>query len=132
MLKNDWLSHQIGALARALAVMMFRQHGEYNSPNEQSESGDSIVIREEELLSYMLIKYISDGKINEAENLLFESIENNSSEEKFLLALDFYKKLDEQSDSFLHENDYSRQEIFEGLSSIKRIYENKFTNGGTQ
>jgi len=119
---KDWLSGQIDLLARGLAVMLFGKSAAREMVSEDEESG-GLTISEDILLLHMLQKYISEGKINEAENLLFSSIEQNSSMNKLKTALNFYSQLDEKSDEFLQEHDFSRQEIYDGLAYVAGIYD---------
>lgn len=66
-----------------------------------------------------LISLLYDGKINEAENILFDkfdSMDNN----QIKVALDFYQRLNELDDEFLEENNFSRKEIEEGLRDIAK------------
>lgn len=60
---------------------------------------------------------IDQGKINEAENLLLESIDYQNKDEVTAAVL-FYQYLDQKEDGFLRENDYSREEILEGLKQL--------------
>jgi len=119
---KDWLSGQIDLLARGLGAILFGKSAAQEMVNEDEDSG-GLTISEDILLLHMLQKYLSEGKINEAENLLFSSVEENSSMNKLKIALNFYSQLDEMSDSYLSENDFSRQEIYDGLTHIKEIYE---------
>ena len=123
MIKNDWLSKQIEMMSQALAVLLFGKDAAYNFASEEDEIGDGVEMDENVLLSYMLRRLMDEGKINEAENLLFDSIESNTSDERLQIALAFYGQLDKMSDSFLKDHNFSRQEILDGLSSIKGIYE---------
>ena len=59
------------------------------------------------------------GQINEAENELYDVLEAeipNSIE----LAILFYLYLNDKSDEFLKENDYSREEVKEGIESVAK------------
>ena len=119
---NDWLSGQIDLLARGLGAILFGKSAAQEMVNEDEESG-GLTISEDMLLLHMLQKYLSEGRINEAENLLVSSIENNAGKNKLKIALNFYSQLDKMEDSYLNEHDFSRQEIFDGLTYIKEIYE---------
>ncbi|MCH5300660.1 MAG: hypothetical protein J1E56_05000 [Ruminococcus sp.] len=70
----------------------------------------------------ILRKLVDEGKINEAENLLFSEIEKNKDIELLEVALDFYGYLNEKEDNFLEENGFSHQEILEGLQDIQKMY----------
>lgn len=74
-----------------------------------------------DLLHKELIYLITQGKINEAENLLFDSLDTNNT--KYLeLAIDFYNRLNDLDDDYLEDNDFSRKEIEEGLKAIAKEF----------
>lgn len=73
-------------------------------------------------LAYQLQKGISQGRINEAENLLFEVIEQDKSAANLQAALDFYERLDALSDETLQARGFSREEIMEGLAAVHKHY----------
>lgn len=68
-----------------------------------------------------LLDMIDDGKINDAENLLYDMLdeENMMNLEG---ALVFYTYINEQSDAFLSINGYSRTEIKDGLKKVVSMY----------
>lgn len=65
---------------------------------------------------------VDDGEINLAENLLFEKIQENPSCDMLELGLDFYVYLNSKSDNFLEENNFSRQEISDGLEDLQKTF----------
>ena len=66
-------------------------------------------------------KLISEGEINEAENLLYDNID--SSNLNYLkLVLDFYNKLNALDEDFLEAHDYGKDEILQGLKDIATQY----------
>lgn len=73
------------------------------------------------------------GKINEAENLLYENIEEENAAgetwegekgnlENLKLSLAFYDYLNTKDNDFLEEHDYSREEIGEGIKAVMKMY----------
>ena len=64
-----------------------------------------------------LIRMVDEGKINEAENLLFDEI-NKDENKSFEMALRFYDYLNSLSDVYLEENNYSREEVKEGVQNL--------------
>lgn len=68
-----------------------------------------------------LISMADEGEINEAENLLLDGLERDSRA-YFELALLFYEKLNGKTDEFLEENDYSRQEVLDGIRYVVDFY----------
>jgi hypothetical protein len=64
---------------------------------------------------------VDDGKVNEAENEIYEMTEN--LDQNYLeVALLFYSYLNDKSDEFLEDNNFSRDEVKEGLETIVSRY----------
>ena len=63
------------------------------------------------------IALVDAGKINEAENRLYEELERDE-EGTFEVALGFYDYLNELPEEFLEEHDYSKEEVKEGAQSL--------------
>lgn len=59
---------------------------------------------------------------NRAENILFEEIEKNKSDQMYKIALDFYETLSEKSNEELLSGNFSKDEIFQGLKDIEAIF----------
>ncbi len=71
---------------------------------------------------YNKLKFLVDeGKINDAENMLFEILNNNNLDD-LKIALLFYDYLNSKSDEFLNDNNFSREEIKEGLIDISKKF----------
>ncbi len=64
-----------------------------------------------------LLAMADNGEINEAENILLENIDYSSQSELAAAAL-FYQYLSEKDEAFLLENNYSREEIWDGLTCL--------------
>lgn len=76
---------------------------------------------EEKQTTERLLKMADEGKINEAENELWEII--GDGDRRYLkTALIFYYHLSEMSESFLMENNYTPAEIKEGVESLVETY----------
>ncbi len=118
MFNNDegFVTRQIKSLSKALSTIMFDKALPENMMNEKG------IISEEDFLSYRIRKLIKDGKINEAENILFNEIKNYKSEENLKIALKFYEELNKLDDEILEKDNFLRIEILEGLDEIKNIY----------
>lgn len=81
---------------------------------EFEESGD------ENLFEIMLMKYYYEKQYNEADNLIFDELENNNSSEAQRIAKEFYELLLQKTDEQLNESNFSRDEVYESLEEIKR------------
>ncbi len=68
-----------------------------------------------------LLSLIDQGRINEAENLLHEELDCKDKRH-MELALDFYERLNKLDDEFLEKNDFSREEIEQGLKAIAKEF----------
>lgn len=69
----------------------------------------------------LLLSLIDQGRINEAENLLHEELD--CKDKRYMeLALDFYERLNKFDDEFLEKNDFSREEIEQGLKAIAKEF----------
>ena len=59
------------------------------------------------------------GEINEAENILLDGLDYENKENVALAAL-FYQHLSEMDEKFLTENNYSQEEILDGMKRLVR------------
>lgn len=111
MYEQDYILRITGDLIRFLSMVIF---GKDTPVYELAEDEDS---RESDGLHKQLLALLSENKINEAENLLFEKF-NPSDNRQVMVAVDFYHRLNKMDDKFLHDNNFSRREIEEGLRDI--------------
>ncbi|NFV13985.1 hypothetical protein FDG09_14045 [Clostridium sporogenes] len=82
----------------------------------------NMTISEDDLLEVMIKKYIREGKINEAENILFEVIESRKTEKNLEIALFFYKELSKWDEAKLQKHSFSKFEIQQGLKDVQKFY----------
>lgn len=110
MLKNDWMLSQINQLLRMIANIVFKKNTVEYIVTEKSKSDEvELYNRLEELLNL--------GKINDAENLLFEKLDYDNLE--FLkIGVDFYGKIHNLSEEELKKYNFTRKEIKEGLEDL--------------
>ena len=66
-----------------------------------------------------LLDMADSGKINEAENILLDGLDYGNKENVAVAAL-FYQHLSEMDESFLSENNYSREEVLDGMKNLVR------------
>jgi polysaccharide pyruvyl transferase WcaK-like protein len=57
------------------------------------------------------------GKINEAENILLDSIDYTNKDEVMAAAL-FYQHLSEKDSEFLENNNYTKEEVLSGFKQL--------------
>lgn len=117
--EKDYILRLIKAAADFMVTIFSKKNAIGNCMDEQNHK---VNVSEDDLLRFMVNKYISDGKINEAEDMIFEAIEANKSEENFKTALSFYEELSGWSDDKLSKYNFSKREIIQGLEEIKETY----------
>lgn len=76
--------------------------------------------KDKEKLEY-LKKLADEKKINEAEDYLFENLDENNHDD-FLIGMLFYKYLNSKEDLFFENINYERGEITEGIADLSKIY----------
>ncbi len=64
-----------------------------------------------------LLAMVDTGEINEAENLLLDGMDYANQDEVAAAAL-FYQYLSEKEEAFLLQNNYSKEEVLEGMKWV--------------
>ena len=114
MYEQDYIIRLIREMIRAVLKLIFRIDTE--SPTEE-------MLEDSEVKAALdgLLDMVDEGKINEAENVVYEITEDGGYE-NLETALLFYSYLNEKPDEFLEENNFSRDEVKEGLLEIISRY----------
>lgn len=109
--ENDYVLRLIKTMVRALASLIFGKQVKFYELEQElkADSSDSLYVR--------LIHMADAGQINEAENLLYDELEAGTAN-SMKTALAFYDYLNEFSDAFLEEHNYSRAEIMDGIRAL--------------
>lgn len=110
LFEQDYIVRLIKEMIRTILKLLF--HIDTDTPTAELLSEAD----ERETLDHLL-DLIDDGNINEAENEVYELISDGNAS-AFEIALLFYSYLNDKTDDFLKENDFSREEIHEGLKNI--------------
>ncbi|MEY8763597.1 MULTISPECIES: DUF6483 family protein [Clostridium] len=76
----------------------------------------------EDMFPLLLKKLVVQGKYDEAENMLFEELDENPSHKLFETGKKFYGMLLLKSDEQLAGGNFSRKEIFQGLEDMKKVF----------
>lgn len=87
----------------------------------ESPTVDLLADEEEKQMLDALLAMIDAGDINNAENQLYEIVSGGGME-KLKMALLFYSYLNDKSDDFLTEHDFSREEIKSGIKDMVSMY----------
>lgn len=110
-LEKDYILRMIKDLTKSISyIILGKSEIEYDLPKENEYSrSDYLYIK--------IVELANCGKINEAEDMLFREIDTSNIRE-FEMAIAFYLYLNDFDDNYLEENNYSRDEISEGIKSI--------------
>lgn len=114
MFEQDYIMRQIQQILKVLVKVLF---------NVDSETITSSLIQDtetRETADYLLRKADS-GNISEAENKFFELTENKTMN-NFLLGIVFYSYLNEKDDDYLENNNFSRDEVENGVKRLLSEY----------
>ncbi len=114
MLKQDYIMRIIHEMVRTLLKLLF---------GIDEERTEEIVFSDARLgdVYQRLRALAAEGRINEAENLLWEQMDGQGLE-PFQMAVLFYDYLNTFTDEELEQADYSREEISEGLLAAAKQY----------
>ena len=114
MFEQDYILRLVREAARLIAKLVFN----IDTPMLFDALGRDL--NDPETLN-RLLRLIDSGEINEAENHLYLLTEE-ADPEGLRIALLFYLHLNEKSDQFLKEHNYSRDEVLQGLNDIAGQY----------
>lgn len=114
-LKQDWILKQIDMLIQFVARLVFHKDTAAYKINDESNLSQTDIIHEK------LLCLIKEGKFCEAEDFLFDNIDE-SSIDYLEMSLDFYQRLNTITDAELEQDDFSREEIEHGLRDILKKF----------
>jgi len=117
-IKQDWLERQIESLGKAFAGAIFGKE----KLEELCEKYEAVLTQEtldEDILERMLKQHIKEGKLCAAEDLLFESLNENVTPQKIITGLNFYNGLNELDETYLNQHNFSKQEIEDGIKDLR-------------
>ncbi len=114
MFEQDYIMRQIQQILKVLVKVLF---------NIDSETISSSLIQNMETRETAddLLRKIDSGNINEAENVLSELIENRTLN-NLLAGIVFYSYLNEKDDEYLESNDFTRDEVEDGIKHLLSEY----------
>lgn len=107
---QDYLLRMIFDISRGVGLL--KRHEQAVIPTPTNELGD------DDMLPEILRGLVSQGHIDEAENLLFRCLENYPLAENFNLGLQFYEYLARLDEAVLRQAGWSREEIRDGLQDL--------------
>ncbi len=112
--QKDYLLRQIEDMVRFIAKVLF------GKDLFKYEIIDEANLTQTDMLYAKLTALVSQRKLCEAEDLLYESIESGNADHA-RIALDFYDTINALSDDELESSNFSREEIRDGLKQITAI-----------
>ena len=114
MFEKDYVMRLINEMVRAVLKLVF-------DIDTDSPSAELVKDLEEEQTLNELTDLVDAGCINEAENRIYVITEARNKKD-LEVALLFYSYLNNQSDEYLEEHDFSRDEVKSGLKDITKRY----------
>lgn len=114
MFEQDYIVRMIKEMVRAVLKLLF-------NIDTQSPAIDLLERAEEKAALEALLDMIDEGRIDEAENKIYEATES-LDKNALKMALLFYSYLNDKSDEFLEEHNFSRNEVKQGLMDIVSRY----------
>lgn len=114
MFEQDYVMRLIKEMVRVILKLLF--HVDTESP-----TAELLENKEEKETLENLLDLIDAGKINEAENRLSDLVDG-ADRGSLEIALLFYSYLNDKSDEFLKENDFSREEIKLGMERVFDVF----------
>ena len=111
--EKDYIMRLVKEMVRVLFSLLFGK--KYVSVEQEAENKYEVSGKK---LSELLAMADS-GKINEAENILLGGIDYSNKEDTAAAAL-FYQYLCGKEEDFLRQNNYSKEEVLDGLRQVVR------------
>ena len=109
----------INELSRNFGKALMKKEEDNMQVTNLENNGSSEILRI--IIKSLLVK----KEYNRAENILFEEIEKDKSEGNYKVAIDFYEELLTKSDEDLKENNFSKEEVLQGLKDLKLLFNKK-------
>lgn len=109
--EKDYIMRMIKEMVRILFSLMLGK--QYVSVEQELKNGYEVSGKKLDGLFEM----IDRGEINEAENLILDSMDYNNKNDLAAAAL-FYQYLSEKNEDFLKKNHYSKEEVLDGMNQI--------------
>ena len=109
--EKDYIMRMIKEMVRVLFSLAFGKKYvsvELEKENKYEVSGKNLK---------NFLNMIDLGQINEAENILLDSIDYTNKNEVMAVAL-FYKYLSEKDNQFLENNNYTKEEVLSGFKQL--------------
>lgn len=113
MLNEDYITRMVYQIARFLAKIVMHKDIE----KEETLITDDITMDHKK----ELIDLADEGKVNEAEDKLYDYIEDKS-QNSLALGIEFYLHLSRMEEDFLEEHNFTKEEIRDGILNLADEY----------
>ena len=114
--QDDHMIRNIQDVGRLIAkLLLHEQQPDYRLPENEED------YTEADKLFSTVMKLAEEGKINEAENRLYDLLEDKDPD-ALKIALAFYDHMNGFDTEFLDEADYSREEIRDGICDVLKRF----------
>lgn len=114
MFEQDYVMRLIKEMVRAILKLLF-------NIDTDSPSAELLEDTEQQATLEHLLDMVDEGNINEAENQIYE-MTLSGDKSNLEIALLFYSYLNEKTDDFLKQHDFSRDEIRQGIQDLASRY----------
>lgn len=114
MFEQDYVMRLITEIIRTILKLLF-------NIDTVSPTVELLENKEEKETLENLLDMVDTGKINEAENKLYDLIRDTDMN-RLEVALLFYSYLNDKTDDFLEANEFSRDEIKLGIENVADIF----------
>lgn len=111
--EQDYIMRLIKQMMQALASILFNKKLEEEPAAELTSADGSQKVD--------LLALADSGRINEAENLLWEQLDTTDMA-NLGTAFAFYEHINEYTNAFLEDHDYSREEVLDGIRSMAAAF----------
>jgi len=115
MLQDDFILRQIREMVHAVMKMLFQVNASELTPEVIEDSTARTTLEN-------LIALTDEGKIDEAENQLYE-MTCDGDRQNLEIGLLFYYNLNGKDDDFLEVHNFSREEIMTGIQDLADRYQ---------
>ena len=115
MLQDDFILRQIREMVHAVMKMLFQVSASELTPEVIEDSTARTTLKN-------LIALTDEGKIDEAENQLYE-MTCDGDRQNLEIGLLFYYNLNGKDDDFLEVHNFSREEIMTGIQDLADRYQ---------
>ena len=114
MFEQDYIMRYIKEMIRVLLKLVF--HIDTDAPEIEL-----LEDKKDKQTLELLLNLVDEGMIDNAENKIYEII-GDGNKQSFKIVILFYSYLNDKSDKFLEEHNFSRDEIKLGLQDVTERY----------